>query len=73
MAYMESFEATTLAWFQPWLRVSLLIRVIANNRWDAETWPKAKSVLAKALELRVEIRQAGWSPIRAFSGNPTRL
>jgi hypothetical protein len=60
MAYTGSFEATRLAWCQPWLRVSLLIRVIADNRWDAETWPKAKSVLAKALELRVKIRRAGY-------------
>jgi hypothetical protein len=60
MACLESFEATTLAWYQPWLRVSLLIRVIADNRWDAQTWPKAKSVLEKALELRVKIRQTGW-------------
>jgi hypothetical protein len=60
MASMGSFEATKLGWCQAWLRVSLLIRVIADNRWDAETWPKAKSVLAKALDLRVKIRQAGW-------------
>jgi hypothetical protein len=57
---MGPFNPTQLAWCQPWLRVSLLIRLIADNRWDAETWPKAKSVLAKALELRVKIRQAGW-------------
>jgi hypothetical protein len=57
---MGSFEATKLAWCQPWLQVSLLIRIIADNRWDAQMWPKAKSVLATALEMQGEIRRAGW-------------
>jgi hypothetical protein len=59
MAYVESFEPTELKWCQPWLRVSLLIRVISDYPWDAETLPTAKSVLAKVLAMCGEVRQAG--------------
>jgi hypothetical protein len=54
------FEASTLGWCQPWLRVSLLMRVITDCEWDAHTRPTAKGMLAKALEIRGAIRQAGW-------------
>jgi hypothetical protein len=54
------FEASTLEWCQPWLRVALLIRIIADCEWDAHTWPTATGMLARALEMRGAIRQAGW-------------
>lgn len=31
------------AWQHPWLRVSLLNRMMLGTRWDAETWPQVKT------------------------------
>jgi hypothetical protein len=47
-------------WQHPWLRVSLLIRVILGTRWDAERWPQVKAEFKKALALRSRIERAGW-------------
>jgi hypothetical protein len=48
------------AWQHPWLRVSLLIRSMLSTRWDAATWPVVKAQFVKALELKSQIRRAGW-------------
>jgi hypothetical protein len=40
--------------YLPWLRLSLLIRS------DEETWPTAKTVLARALAMCSRLTREGW-------------
>ena len=51
---------STRRWQHPWLRISLLIRVMLGTRWDAETWPQVKAEFKQALALRSQISRAGW-------------
>jgi hypothetical protein len=48
------------AWQHPYLRLSYLIHSILCVRWDAETWPTAKTVLGWALAERGRLQRAGW-------------
>jgi hypothetical protein len=41
-----------LPFLLPWLRLALLIRSILETTWDEETWPTAKTTLARALQMR---------------------
>ncbi len=44
----------------PWLRVERLIRAVVVHRWSPEEWMTVKLGLRRALELRQQIRRAGW-------------
>ena len=44
----------------PWIRLSLLIRSILGTTWDEETWPTAKTELARALAMRSRLAREGW-------------
>jgi len=46
--------------WHPWVRISRTFRSVLSARWDATTWPITKAEMAKALELRRQIRRAGW-------------
>jgi len=47
-------------WQHPWLRISLLLRLMLTERWSTEAWPKVRAEFKKALTLRRVIRRAGW-------------
>jgi len=53
-------DESDCCWQHPWLRVSLVIRVMLGTRWDAEAWPQVKVEFKKALALRSQIRRSGW-------------
>jgi hypothetical protein len=42
------------------VRISRAFRSVLSTRWDATTWPITKAEMTKALELRRQIRRAGW-------------
>jgi hypothetical protein len=44
----------------PWVRVALLIRSIRATTFDEDTWPTAKTVLARALAMRSRIARERW-------------
>jgi len=46
--------------WHPWVRITRAFRSLLSTRWDAKTWPITKVEMAKALELRRQIRRAGW-------------
>src|SRR5262249_10295884 len=46
--------------WRPWVRVSRAFRPVLSARWDVTTWPITKAEMTKALELRRQIRRAGW-------------
>jgi len=46
--------------WHPWVRISRAFRSVLSTRWDATTWPTTKAEMTKALELRRQIRRAGW-------------
>jgi len=46
--------------WHPWVRISRAFRSVLSSRWDATTWPITKAEMTKALELRRQIRRAGW-------------
>jgi hypothetical protein len=47
------------AWQLPWLRVNLLIRDVLAIPWGKD-WPTMKRELARCVELRRAMIQAGW-------------
>jgi hypothetical protein len=47
-------------WPHPWLGINRAVRSILRTRWDANTWPTTKTEMRKALEVRRQIRRAGW-------------
>ena len=47
-------------WQHPWLRISLLLRLMLTERWSAAAWPEVRAEFKKALTLRGAIRRAGW-------------
>ena len=49
-----------LPYLLPWVRVSLLIRSIRATTFDEETWPTAKTVLARALAMTSWLAREGW-------------
>jgi len=49
-----------LPYLLPWLRVTLLIRLILSTPFDEATWPTAKTVLARALTMRSRLSREGW-------------
>ena len=49
-----------LPYLLPWVRVALLIRSIRTTTFDEATWPTAKTVLARALAMRIQIAREGW-------------
>jgi hypothetical protein len=48
-----------LPFLQPWLRVSLLIR-ICSTTWDSATWPTMKEALRNALRMQAQMRRPAW-------------
>ena len=48
-----------LPFLLPWIRVALLIRSIRTTTFDEATWPTAKTVLARALAMRIQIAREG--------------
>ena len=50
---------TQFPFLLPRVRVSL-IRSILSTRFDEGTWPTAKTLLARALDMRRQINREGW-------------
>jgi len=51
---------TSARLWHPWVRISRAFRSVLSARWDVTTWPITKAEMTKALELRRQIRRAGW-------------
>jgi hypothetical protein len=56
----DNGSPTAARLWHPWVRISRAFRSVLSTRWDATTWPITKAEMTKALELRRQIRRAGW-------------
>lgn len=59
-AYGRAMADRRRSWRHPWLRVSLLLRAMLNQRWDGETWEQIRREVPKAVAERALIAAAGW-------------
>ena len=48
------------AWQHPWLRISLLLRALLGQRWDADAWQQIRTQIPTALAEKSRIEHAGW-------------
>jgi hypothetical protein len=55
----KAFALNARMW-HPWLRVSRIIITVRTTRWDAATWPQAKTTLLDAMKERSRVQRAGW-------------
>ena len=44
----------------PHLRIELILRMILNTRWDAETWAVVREQVPRVLQMRVQAAEDGW-------------
>jgi hypothetical protein len=52
-------ELSRLPYLLPWVRVALLIRSIQATPFDEATWLTAKTVLARAFDMRRRLTREG--------------
>jgi hypothetical protein len=46
--------------WHPWLRINRVLRVMLQPRWSADAWSQVRVEFKRALDLRSQIRRAGW-------------
>ena len=56
-----------LPYLRPWIRVALLIRSILSTSFDEDTWPTAKTVLARALAMRSQLAREGLVELKSIA------
>ena len=49
-----------LPWYNPWLKVSLALRMALTYPWDASPWAEVRQHIPWLLAEQSRIRRAGW-------------
>lgn len=47
-------------WQHPWLRISLILRIMLTRPWSAAQWRLGEPEIPKVLALQRRIRRVGW-------------
>jgi hypothetical protein len=48
------------AWYSPWLKVSLALRMALTYPWNANAWAEVRQHIRWLMAERARIQRAGW-------------